>query len=157
MHLPPEVWGPVFWCTLHVISLAYPDEPTYAEKRAAKDFFNALAHLLPCPVCRDHFREMLQGMPIENWLDNRKSLIEWVWTAHNRVNNRLGKREITLEEFYAAYKDMADRGLPIPPASPTAEINDAAQNAAFVRGASYMAGAIGVAGIVGTLLWVSYK
>lgn len=157
MHLSPEVWGPVFWCTLHIISLAYPDEPTYAEKRSAKDFFNALAHLLPCPVCREHFREVLQGMPIENWLDNRKSLVEWVWTAHNRVNKSLGKREITLEEFYAAYKEMADRGLPIPPASPTAEINDAAQSAAFVRGASYAAGAIGVVGVVGALLWVSYK
>ena len=38
MHLPPEIWGPMFWSTLHIVSLAYPEEPTYAEKRAAKEF-----------------------------------------------------------------------------------------------------------------------
>jgi hypothetical protein len=126
----------MIWSTLHIISLAYPDEPTYAEKRSAKEFFNSLAHLLPCPVCRSHFREILQGSPVDSWLDNRTLLTEWVWKAHNAVNVKLGKPEVSLVDFYKRYREMADRGLPIPPSNPEAELADAAVQAAWqlVRG-----------------------
>lgn len=157
MHMPPEVWGPIFWCTLHIISMAYPDHPTYSEKRAAKELYNALPHILPCPVCREHFREVLIGLPVDTWLDNRESLVEWVWTVHNRVNVRLGKPEITRQEFERRYREMAERGLPVPPAATSAEITDAAIQAAFIRGATTTAGVIAAAAVVGWLLWISYK
>jgi len=157
MHLPPEIWGPMFWSTLHIISLAYPDDPTYSEKRAAKELFNALVHLLPCPVCRSHYREIVQRSPVETWLDNRKSLVEWVWMVHNQVNVKLNKPEISLIEFYKRYNEMAERGLPIPPSNPHAEISDAAVEAAWIRGVSHAVGAIAVCGAVGGLLWASYR
>jgi len=157
MHLPPEIWGPMFWSTMHIVSLAYPDEPTYSEKRAAKEFFNSLIYLLPCPVCRSHFREVIQGIPVETWLDNRKSLVEWVWMVHNQVNVKLGKAEITMTEFYRRYNEMADRGLPIPPSNPHAEISDAAIQAAWVRGASHAVGTVAIVAAVGGLLWASYR
>jgi hypothetical protein len=157
MHLPPEVWGPIFWATFHLTSMSYPDAPTYAEKRAAKEFFNSMAHLLPCPVCREHFKEILSAMPVETWLDDRRSLTEWVWMLHNRVNVRLGKAEITQAEFVERYKEMAERGLPIPPANPTSELSDAAILASQVQGAMYAVGAIAAVATIGGLLWVSYK
>ena len=157
MHLPPDIWGPMFWGAFHIISLAYPDDPTYSEKRAAKEFFNSLAHLLPCPVCRSHFREILQVSPVETWLDNRKSLVEWVWMAHNQVNEKLGKPVVSMADFYKRYNEMAERGLPVPPSSSTAEITDSAVHAAWVRGASQAVGAMAVIGAVGGLIWASYK
>ena len=157
MHIPPDVWGPMFWATFHIDSLGYSDEPTYSEKRAAKEFFNAVPFVLPCAVCRDHFTEVLKGLPVETWLDNRKSLTEWVWMVHNRVNARLGKSEITQAEFYKRYNEMAERALPIPPANPTAEISDAMLTAAWTRGATTAAGVIVAAGTIGTLLWWSYS
>jgi hypothetical protein len=157
MHIPPEIWGPIFWSTLHITSLAYPDQPTYAEKRAAKEFYNALVYLLPCPICRDHFREVIAGLPVETWLDNRKSLVDWVWQVHNLVNQRLGKATITKEEFFQRYQEMADRGLPIPPSNPQAEVNDAAAQAAWIRGAGTAVGAVAAVAVVGGLLWMSYK
>jgi hypothetical protein len=147
----------MFWSTLHIISLAYPDDPTYSEKRAAKELFNALVQLLPCPVCRSHYKEIIQAMPVETWLDNRKSLVEWVWSLHNQVNVKLGKAEITLPEFYKHYNEMAERGLPIPPSNPHAEISDAAVEAAWIRGASVAVGSLLVLGAVGGLLWASYR
>ena len=157
MHIPPEIWGPIFWSTLHIVSLAYSDQPTYAEKRAAKQFYQSMALLLPCPMCRKHFDEILQRMPVESWLDNRESLIEWVWKAHNLVNARLGKSEISLIEFHNRYRAMAERGLPIPPASTEAEIHDTAIQGAYVRGAFHTV--IGLAAVcsIGGLLWASYK
>lgn len=157
MHVPPEIWGPIFWATFHLISMSYPDSPTYPEKRAAKEFFLSMIHLLPCPVCRDHFKEIMVGMPIDSWLDDRRSLTEWVWTLHNRVNVRLGKSEISQQEFAERYQQMAERGLPIPPANPTAELSDSAILAAQFQGALYATGGIAALSILGGLLWLSYK
>ena len=156
MHLPPEIWGPIFWAMMHILSMAYPDDPTYSEKRSAKELFNALVHLLPCPVCRSHYKETLQKIPVETWLDNRTSLVEWVWMVHNDVNERLGKPVISQAEFLRRYTEMAEQGLPIPPSHPQAEINDAAASAAWIRGASSAIGAVFVVAVVGGLLWASY-
>ena len=142
---------------MHIVSLAYPEDPTYSEKRAAKEFFNAMIYLLPCPVCRQHYKEIVQVMPVETWLDNRKSLIEWVWMLHNQVNTKLGKAEMSMSDFQKRYAEMAERGLPIPPSNPTAEVNDAAAQAAWIRGASTAVACVGVAAAVGGLLWISYK
>lgn len=156
MHLPPEIWGPIFWAMMHILSMAYPEDPTYSEKRSAKELFNALVHLLPCPVCRSHYKETLQKIPVETWLDNRTSLVEWVWMVHNDVNERLGKPVISQAEFVRRYTEMAERGLPTPPSNPQAEINDAATEAAWIRGASSAVGFFLVVGVVGGLLWASY-
>jgi hypothetical protein len=96
-------------------------------------------------------------MPIDSWLDKKGTLTEWVWMAHNQVNKRLGKPEITMADFYQHYRQMAERGLPIPPSSPTAEITDAAVTAAMMHGILGTLGAIAVIGGVGGLLWASYK
>jgi len=156
MHLPPEVWGPIFWATMHIAALGYADEPTYAEKRAAKEFYMALQYMLPCPVCRDHFKDILVALPVDAWLDNRKSLTEWTWMAHNQVNQRLGRQPITKDEFFARYREMAERGLPIPPAAPTAELSEAAMTSAWTRGASTTVVTLVALGIMGGLLWSSY-
>lgn len=157
MHLPPEVWGPVFWSTLHIVSLSYADEPTYAEKRAAKEFYSALPYVLPCPVCREHFREVLQALPVENWLDNRNSLVEWVWMAHNRVNERLGKPQVTKDAFFKAYREMAQRGRPVPPSQSTAAEFDDVASDAYVRGVGHTVIALAAVGLVGGLVWASYR
>ena len=157
MRLPPEVWGPVFWGTLHIVALAYPDEPSYSEKRAAKEFYKSMVFLLPCPACRQHFAEILESIPVENWLDNRKSLIEWNVTAHNRVNAKLGKPEITVEDFYKRYQEMADRGLPIPPANPTSEIAEAARQEVYLRAVMHTTGTLVALGALGALIYYSYK
>jgi hypothetical protein len=157
MHIPPEIWGPMFWATIHMVSLGYPETPSYADKRAAKEFFNAVPYLLPCAVCREHFAEVIKGMPVESWLDNRKGLVEWTFNVHNLVNERLGKPTITMDEFYKAYRDMSARGLPIPPANPNAEISDTLLQQQYIRGAAHAAAGVVAAVGVGALLWYSYK
>jgi len=142
---------------MHIVSMGYPDEPSYSEKKAAKEWFNALPYLLPCTVCREHFREVVLAMPVETWLDNRKSLISWVWQVHNKVNERLGKPGVTEAEFYKRYQEMADRGLPIPPAAPTSEIADAKLTESYAQGAVHAGTAIAITAVVVGLLWYSYR
>lgn len=97
--LPPTVWGPIFWNTIHIVALGYSPTPTEEEKRAAKQFYESLQYLIPCPICRVHYKANLAEMPVDPALGNRSDLIEWTWRMHNKVNVQLDKPEITLDQF----------------------------------------------------------
>ena len=106
MHVPPEVWGPFFWHTIHITALGYPKAPTYADKKAAKEFFEALIMLIPCSICRSHYAEHLKENPITPFLDTRQDLFMWTINLHNRVNKSLNKAAITADDSIAYYKKL---------------------------------------------------
>ena len=95
--MPPDVWGPIFWHAMHIVSLAYPVQPTEADKAGAKAFFESLTSVLPCPICREHYAAKIKEIPIA--LDSKGELIYWVWDIHNQVNTMLNKPTITIEQF----------------------------------------------------------
>jgi hypothetical protein len=109
MHVPPEVWGPFFWHTIHIVALGYPQAPAYSDKKAAKEFFESLQHLIPCPICRQHYVSHLVKMPIGPSLDNRKDLFRWTIELHNDVNEMLGKRRYTETEIIQYYTRLGNR------------------------------------------------
>ena len=109
MQFPPSVWGPFFWHTIHIVALGYPKNPTYTDKKCAKEFYESLAYLLPCSICREHYRKHLTKHPITTFLDSRTDLIKWTVMIHNHVNNMLGKVEWTLEEVLAYYEKVGAR------------------------------------------------
>ena len=119
MRLPPAVWGPFFWHTMHIMALSYPEKPSYAHKRAAKDFFESLAHLIPCPKCREHYSTHLQKVPISPHLDRREDLFRWTVAVHNEVNKMLEKPLVTEKESVLFYKRIGTRGT-----SPVISQND---------------------------------
>ena len=91
MNFPPEVWGPFFWHTIHIVALGYPKDPTYSDKKAAKEFFESLQHLIPCSICKNHYVQHIQNKPITPSLDTREHLIQWTIDIHNEVNKVLNK------------------------------------------------------------------
>lgn len=154
--MPPAVWGPIFWATIHIIALAYPDSPNYAQKRAAKEFFLSLAELIPCPICRTHYVEHCKKNPIEPFLDSRANLSDWTLKLHNQVNLSLGKPTLTREQFLKAYSDMCDRALPIPPSPFSHKLAETADERAYMRGLiSGSVGTLGLAGL-GIAIYKSY-
>lgn len=106
IRMPPDVWGPIFWHAMHIVSLAYPAQPSPADKAGAKAFFESLVHVLPCPVCREHYREKIAKTPVDGALNNKGELILWVWEIHNDVNTMLGKPTITVDEFLAHMREL---------------------------------------------------
>jgi hypothetical protein len=147
MRFPPAVWGPVFWLTIHITALGYPEKPTYAQKRAAKEYFEGLQFLLPCPQCREHYKEHLQKNPISPALDNRRDLFEWTVRVHNSVNKMLGKPTTTESQALEYFSRLGGRGKsPILRAQDFSEID----MASFAKGFSAAAAICGVAGAV---LW----
>ncbi len=106
--MPPDVWGPIFWDTMHIVSLAYPVEPTEEDKAGAKAFFESLAVVLPCPICRVHYAEKIRESPVA--VNSKGELIYWVWDIHNQVNTLLKKPTITIDEFLNRMRSMGSRG-----------------------------------------------
>jgi len=106
IRMPPQVWGPIFWATLHIASLAYSDTPTDRQKTNIKNFYESMVDVLPCPICRHHYEENLKTIPLDEALKSRMGLVKWVWQMHNKVNIQLGKREITFEEFIESMQNL---------------------------------------------------
>jgi len=109
MQLSPVVWGPFFWHTIHIAALGYPKEPTYTEKRAAKEFFESLQFLIPCSVCREHYSKHLKEHPLTTFLDRRADLFRWTIDIHNEVNKALKKPTRTEQEVLNYYTRLGQR------------------------------------------------
>jgi hypothetical protein len=109
MRLPPSVWGPLFWHTIHITAIGYPKNPSYGHKKAAKEFFESLTMLIPCPICREHYSAFLQKMPIAPHLDRRDDLFRWTVNLHNDVNERLEKPRVTESESLNFYRRIGAR------------------------------------------------
>ena len=109
MQFPPSVWGPFFWHTIHIVALGYPTNPTYTDKRCAKEFYESLAFLIPCAICREHYKKHLSKTPLTPYLDSRKDLLKWTVDIHNAVNKMLEKPEWTELEVVTYYERLGRR------------------------------------------------
>jgi hypothetical protein len=53
----------------------------------------------------NYFSDLLDKYPIAPYLDSRESFIKWVHFIHNRINQMLGKDEMSLTEAMQKYYD----------------------------------------------------
>ena len=100
-----EVWGPKLWEVMHTFSFAYPISPNYKQKESAIKFFSSIGHLIPCTHCSQHCLEYTHRNPPN--VDNKQSLIDWVYNFHNEVNVRLGKPYYSKQELKNKYDEVA--------------------------------------------------
>lgn len=151
MHLPPSTWGPFFWHTMHIIALGYPSKATYGHKKAAKEFYESLQFLIPCPICREHYSQFLQQNPITPFLDRRDDLFKWTVQIHNEVNAKLGKPRFTELESIELYRRLGKQNR-----SPVFNHDDFAEAdlRALLKG---VAMGIGLTMGIGGMLWFLNK
>jgi hypothetical protein len=100
MGISPEKWGPILWGAIHITCLTGSATP---------EFINAFADALPCPACSNHFKELLQEFPFPNSNDPL-ILFEWSVNMHNRVNARIGKPIISVDQALTRWTSD-----PVPP------------------------------------------
>jgi hypothetical protein len=105
--MSPAVWGPIFWTTMHIVSLGYPAKPSEEDKAGAIAFYNSLAQVIPCPICKTHYKSFLTKSPVEAAVESRHDLIHWVFDIHNDVNEQLGKRRISFQEYVKYMQALA--------------------------------------------------
>jgi hypothetical protein len=103
MALNPSVWGPHYWFFLHTISLSYPHYPNAVAKKKYYDFIQNIPLFIPVETIASSFSKLLDEYPVSPYLDSKKSFIAWMHFIHNKVNEKLGKKKITLHDFYKTY------------------------------------------------------
>jgi hypothetical protein len=97
-------WGPKLWYSLHVITFNYPDNPSIFDKQNYETFFTSLQYVIPCSICREHYKKNLEKNPIQDHLSDKVSLSKWLVEIHNQVNIMLGKPTMSFEEVVKIYE-----------------------------------------------------
>jgi Erv1 / Alr family len=104
--LNPDVWGPRYWFFLHTIAINYPNHPNAVTKKKYYDFIQNLPLFLPVESIASDFSRLLDEYPVSSYLDDRESFIRWTHFIHNKINEKLEKPKITLDQFYVLYYDI---------------------------------------------------
>jgi len=95
--MDPKIWGPHAWIFLHCITFGYC--PNSQNKDNIKKFFSNLHTILPCDMCKIHFKEHLNKCPLnDNILNSKEKLIRWLIDVRNSINDILGKPRITYNQ-----------------------------------------------------------
>jgi hypothetical protein len=102
-YLDPNIWGPHYWFFLHTISMTYPIRPNTLTKKKYYEFIQNLPLFLPVEKISTEFSKLLDQYPITPYLDNRDSFIRWTHFVHNKINQKLEKPELSLNDFYVKY------------------------------------------------------
>lgn len=85
-------WGPYCWYLLHMIAYKCRGEDMDREIR----FFSKLHKIIPCPKCKDHYKEWINKNP----LNKNPDLVNWVIACHNNVNKFANKPILSESEVH---------------------------------------------------------
>ena len=105
VYLDPKIWGPHYWFFLHTVAMTYPHHPNAVTKKKYYEFIQNIPIFIPVEQISGEFSKILDKYPIAPYLDNRDSFIRWVHFVHNKINEKLEKPSITLNEFFVKYYD----------------------------------------------------
>ena len=105
VYLDPKVWGPHYWFFLHTLAMTYPHHPNSVTKKKYYEFIQNLPLFLPVEEVSGEFSKLLDKYPITPYLDNRDSFVRWMHFIHNKINEKLEKPQISLNDFFIKYYD----------------------------------------------------
>ena len=106
IYLDPKVWGPHYWFFLHTVAMTYPHHPNAVTKKKYYEFVQNIPIFIPVEEISKEFEKLIDVFPITPYLDNRDSFVRWMHFIHNKINEKLEKKQITLNEFFVQYYDQ---------------------------------------------------
>lgn len=114
-YLDPNIWGPHYWFFLHTLSLCYPKNPSTVNKKKYYEFIQNFHLFIPVQEISSYYSKLIEKYPVTPYLDNRESFIKWVHFLHNKINEKLDKPFLSLNDFliqyYEQYKPNNDKLL----------------------------------------------
>jgi hypothetical protein len=105
VYLDPKVWGPHYWFFLHTLAMTYPHHPNTVTKKKYYEFIQNLPLFLPVEEISGEFSKLIDKYPVTPYLDNRDSFVRWMHFIHNKINEKLEKPQISLNDFFVKYYD----------------------------------------------------
>ena len=103
VYLDPKVWGSHYWFFLHTIAMTYPHYPSTVTKKKYYEFIQNLPLFIPVEEISSEFSMLIDKYPITPYLDNRDSFVRWMHFIHNKINEKLEKPTISLNDFFVKY------------------------------------------------------
>ena len=105
-YLDPEIWGPHYWFFLHTISITYPNFPNSVTKKKYYEFIQNFPLFIPVEKISTEFSKLLDMYPVAPYLDNKESFVRWTHFIHNKINTKLEKPNLPLDQFYIKYYEQ---------------------------------------------------
>ena len=103
IYLDPKIWGPHYWFFLHTLAMTYPHHPNAVTKKKYYEFVQNLPLFIPVEQISKEFEKLIDIYPITPYLDNRDSFTRWMHFIHNKINEKLEKPPISLNDFFVQY------------------------------------------------------
>jgi len=103
VYLDPTIWGPHYWFFLHTVAMTYPHHPNAITKKKYYEFVQNIPLFIPVEQISSDFEKLIDKYPITPYLDNRDSFVRWMHFIHNKINEKLEKPQIMLNEFFVEY------------------------------------------------------
>ena len=101
----PYVWGPDAWHFLHCVTLTAPEKFTPDDKKLYKNFFKSLGDVLPCKICRKHYKQWWSNETFMHNIHSREDMVRWLIDFHNQVNKRLDKPVLSYRQAMKIIKN----------------------------------------------------
>jgi len=103
IYLDPKIWGPHYWFFLHTLAMTYPYHPNAVTKKKYYEFVQNLPLFIPVEQISKELEKLIDLYPITPYLDNRDSFTRWMHFIHNKINEKLEKPQISLNDFFVQY------------------------------------------------------
>jgi hypothetical protein len=89
--------------------MTYPNRPNAVTKKKYYEFIQNLPLFIPVESMSGEFSKLIDKYPVTPYLDNRESLIRWTHFIHNKINQKLEKPTVSLNDFFITYYDAYKR------------------------------------------------
>ena len=111
----PKYIGPGTWYSIHLMSLHAITMPL---KNAFKTFMYNLSDKFPCEKCRTHIVQYLKENPINIRKTVKRDgkdigMFQYGWKFHNKVNSRLGKPQVNIDNALLMYTTGENKAVKI--------------------------------------------
>jgi hypothetical protein len=103
VYLDPKIWGPHYWFFLHTVAMTYPIRPNAVTKKKYYEFIQNMPLFIPVENISGEFSKLIDKYPVAPYLDNKESFIRWTHFIHNKINQKLEKPQVSLNDFYIKY------------------------------------------------------
>jgi hypothetical protein len=98
-----QIWGPHYWFFLHTISYNYPQNANDVTKKKYYDLIMNFPLFIPDETMAKNFNDLLDKYPVSPYLNTAKNFQKWVHFIHNKINIKLGKKQISQKQARIEY------------------------------------------------------